>query len=88
MQDRRGEPRTPRVTARYNREYVYGGRGEENYPRNYNPYAGDRPDHIGDAQSYRRPYTTISGTRTFRGSPEPPRYDQEYPGYDRNFRRR
>jgi hypothetical protein len=87
--------RTPRVTARYNRDYVaydrdfdYGARGEDNYPRTFNPFAGDRPLDIGDERDYRRPYTTISGTRTFRGAPEPMRYGRDFNPYERDYRRR
>jgi hypothetical protein len=86
--DRRAEPRTLRVTARYNREYVYGGRGEDNYPRNHEMFTGERPEQIGDYRYYRRPYTTIAGTRTFRGAPEPMGYDRDFDTYDRDFRRR
>jgi hypothetical protein len=83
--ERRSEPRTPRVTARYNRDYVFGGRGEEGYPRNYNLFGGDRPDRIGDPRYMRQPYTTIAGTRTYRGSHEPMGYDRDYDGYDRDL---
>lgn len=85
--DRRAAPRSSRVTARYNADYVFGGRGEENYPRNYNMFTGDRPDRIGDERYYRRPYTTIGGTRTFRGAPHPIGYDSDYEDYDVDFRR-
>jgi hypothetical protein len=84
--DRRMEPRTPRVTARYNRDYVYGGRGEDNYPLNFDPYGGNSQGRIGGDDMYRRPYTTIAGTRTFRGSPDLFRSDRDQQGYDRNFR--
>jgi hypothetical protein len=80
--ERRGEPRGPRVTARYNIDYVFGGRGESAYPRNHNLFGGDPPGRIGDAREMRQPYTTIAGTRTFRGSPEPIRYDRAYDEYD------
>jgi hypothetical protein len=92
--DRRSEPRTPRVTARYNRDYVaydhdfsYGARGEGNYPRNFNMFTGDRPDRIGDPRYYRRPYTTIGGTRTFRGAREPMGYDRDFDVDDPELRR-
>jgi hypothetical protein len=92
--DRRMEPRTPRVTARYNRDYVaydhdfsYGARGEGNYPRNFNMFTGDRPDRIGDPRYYRRPYTTIGGTRTFRGAREPMGYDRDFDVDDPELRR-
>jgi lipoprotein-anchoring transpeptidase ErfK/SrfK len=81
-------PRAPRVTARYNRDYVFGGRGEEAYPRNHVPYGGERPDQIVDSSRYRYPYLSIGGTRTFRGSPEPVRYDEIYDRYyDVDYRR-
>jgi hypothetical protein len=83
--ERRTEPRTPRVTARYNRDYVFGGRGEDAYPRNHTTFGGDRPDRIGDERYMRQPYTTIGGTRTFRGSPEPIGYDRDFVEYDADF---
>jgi hypothetical protein len=83
---RSGGFRTPRVTQRYNLDYVLGARGADDYPRNYNPYTGDRPGDIGDPGFYRRPYTTIGGTRTSRGMPPPPGYGDEH-GYDRGLRR-
>ncbi len=78
---------TNRVTARYNAEYVWGDRGDR-YPRNYTPFAGDREQRIGDLRYYRQPYTTIGGTRTFRGSTMPIGYgdDYDYADYDRDFR--
>jgi hypothetical protein len=93
--DWRSDTRVPRVTARYNRDYVaydrdfsYGARGGDNYPRNHNMFTGARPQDIGDARYYRRPYTTIAGTRTFRGSQEPMGYGRDFDGYDRDFPRR
>jgi hypothetical protein len=80
--ERRAAPRGPRVTERYNRDYVFGGRSEDAYPRNYNPYGGDRPGQIVDERGYRPPYLSIGGTRTYRGIPEPIRYDQDYDRYD------
>jgi hypothetical protein len=75
-----------RVTQRYNREYT---RDRPSPPtRNFNPYGGDHPDRIGDERTYRRPYITTGGTRTFRGAPPPvPRdgfvgnYDEDYSDY-------
>lgn len=95
--DRRREPRTPRVTARYNRDYVaydrdfgYGARGQDNDPRNFDRLPGDYPLDIGDERGYRRPYVTIGGTHTYRGSPEATSYGYGYDrdGYDRDLRRR
>lgn len=83
----RNEPITQRITARYNRDYVFGGRGESypRYPRNYNPFGGDREERVGDWGRYRQPYMTTGGTRTWRGSFRPAGYDNEYLGYDRDF---
>ncbi|MQA91706.1 MAG: hypothetical protein GEU90_16040 [Gemmatimonas sp.] len=66
-------PGPSRVTARYNIEYVrnWGPR----YTRNSNSFAGAWEGQIGGAQSYRRPYLTQGGTRTYRGTPRPLRYD-------------
>lgn len=61
-----------RVTARYNRDYVTGYRDDR--PIEYNLYAGDH---------MRRPYTTLGGTRTMRGSSFPAGYD--YPDYGPNY---
>jgi hypothetical protein len=83
--ERRMESRTPRVTARYNRDYVYGARGRDNYPLNPHSF-GDGGGRIGGEDMYRRPYTTIAGTRTFRGSPELFRYDRDFDDRDREFR--
>ncbi|HET7274022.1 MAG TPA: hypothetical protein VFI91_02515 [Longimicrobiaceae bacterium] len=68
-----------RVTSRYNADYVYGGRGSIP-PPNYNMYTGDRPGRIGDERYYRKPYRTIGGTHTWRGSNEPIGYDYPYGG--------
>lgn len=83
-----------RVTARYNDDYVYGGRGAgRRAPENYHPYGGDREERIGDASYYHAPYTTIGGSRTWRGAPSPYRYDRDLdrddrrPRYDRGYRR-
>ena len=82
----RGYPPLPnRVTARYNRDYVDGRGGGE---RPYGFWGGDRPDRMGDETFYRRPYSTIGGTRTLRGAPGPrgfipgrfgPSYGGRYP---------
>lgn len=78
--DRRSHDRLHnRVTARYNADYVYGGRGSLP-PSNYNMYAGDRPERIGDERYYREPYRTIGGTDTLRGSREPIGYDYPFRG--------
>jgi hypothetical protein len=93
--DRRREPRTPRVTARYNRDYVaydrefeYGARGPDNIPRDRGGWSGDPRAYVEDERGYRRPYSTIGGTRTFRGSPEPMGYGRAADPYDRDLRRR
>jgi hypothetical protein len=75
-------PRPNRVTARYNRDYVYGNEGER-FPRNYNFYTGDRMDRMGDERWYRRPYMTTGGSWTLRGSAYPTGYD--YPDYGPNY---
>lgn len=72
-----------RVVQRYNRDYVYGGRG--GYPRNYNMFTGDRIDRIGDERAYHRPYITNGGTWTHRGSPYPTGFGPDYVGYDGDF---
>ena len=75
MTDERSAPRGQnRVTARYNLDYVYGARGPR-YDRNFRMYTGDRDDRMGDPRLYRRPYTTIGGTHTLRGSSSPTGYD-------------
>lgn len=81
-----GYPPLPnRVTARYNRDYVDGRRG---YDRFYGFRGGDRPDRIGDESFYRRPYSTIGGTRTLRGASSPCGFvpGPFAPRYDRRFR--
>jgi hypothetical protein len=72
-----------RVTERYNRDYTLSRRPPPT--RNYNPYGGDHPDRMVDAQGYRRPYTTIGGTRTFRGSPPPPPPSGAVDAYDDDY---
>ena len=85
--ERRVGQRSNRVTARYNPDYVVGERGPE-YPRNFHPYGGDREIPIGDVNMYGRPYTTVGGTRTYRGSVRPLGYDAGLDLYDQDFRRR
>ena len=71
-----GDPYPPppnRVTARYNRDYVQGYRHPDER-RPFGFYGGDRPDRMGDESMYRRPYMTIGGTRTLRGSRSPRGY--------------
>lgn len=81
--DERAGPRFEnRVTTRYNLDYVYGARGSGYDNRNYNMYTGERPARMGDERMYRRPYTTISGTRTLRGSVDPTGYDRPDYGPD------
>lgn len=61
-----------RVTARYNRDYVDPSyRDDERYPVNPYRYMGDRQERIGDIYEYVRPYNTIGGTHTWRGSTRP-----------------
>jgi hypothetical protein len=78
-------PLPNRVTARYNMDYVVGNRGDR-YPRNFNAFTGDREDRVGDLRYSRAPYTTIGGTRTYRGGSYPSGYDYGYDRYDRDFR--
>lgn len=82
----RGGASTPRVTQRYNREYVH----PEKYgrPRGYDPYGGDAPERIVDAGGYWRPYATVGGSRTMRGGGRPLGWEHEAGGggYDRGFR--
>ena len=85
--ERRTGQRSNRVTTRYNLDYVAGDRGPE-YPRNFNRYGGDREIPVGDIGLYQRPYTTIGGTQTYRGSVRPLGYDPGLDLYDRDFRRR
>jgi hypothetical protein len=90
-QNRRQEPRSNRVTARYNRDYVdhaYDGDvkpRQYGYPRNFNMFTGDRPDRVGDNRYYRQPYNTIGGTSTSRGASTPFGYDRDFDDYDREF---
>jgi hypothetical protein len=75
--ERRADPRARmanRVTMRYTADYVYGGRGER-YPINLDRYAGPGSRRINEPGAYHRPYMTEGGTRTWRGSMPPQRYD-------------
>jgi hypothetical protein len=63
-------PMLNRVTQRYNREYVDD---RLNAARAYG-YGGVHSDRTVDESFYRRPYSTIGGTRTMRGSNYPERY--------------
>ena len=64
-------PPPNRVSRRYNREYVDD---RLNAARGYGyDYGGDRLDRNVDESFYRRPYSTIGGTRTMRGSSDPQR---------------
>lgn len=65
--ERRMGARTPRVTASYNLDYVFGGRGER-YPRNYAPYGGEFGVPIYGADEYRSPYFTTGESHTWRGT--------------------
>ena len=67
-----------RVTSRYNRDYVSGPMPSR-YDRSYEMDTGDRPDRMGGEYLMRRPYWTVGGTRTMRGSSFPAGYD--YPDY-------
>jgi len=83
--ERRFDPQSRqlnRVTAPYNQDYVYGGRGERS-PRVFNAYPGDHPGRMQDPNAYRRPYMTGGGTRTWRGSMRPQSYD--YPDFGPNY---
>lgn len=85
--DERRDPRarTPRVTAGDNRDYVVGARGPT-YPRHDSPYGGDPRVRLVDEYGYRRPYTTIGGSRPRRGvvrGQAGSRYDRLYSDYDR-----
>lgn len=64
-------PLPNRVTARYNRDYVDGARS---YDAGYGFRGGDRFDRTVEESYYRRPYTTIGGTRTLRGVADPRRF--------------
>lgn len=79
----RGGPRldTPRVSARYNLDYVFP---REERPVNYNPYGGDPEVRVGDYTEFQRPYQTISGTRTFRGM-RPVGWERAYSRYGRDY---
>ncbi|HET7322381.1 MAG TPA: hypothetical protein VFI96_07810 [Longimicrobiaceae bacterium] len=74
--------RPNRVVARYNYDYTTP-EPHPRYGRNYNMYTGDRMDRMGDDRYYRRPYLTIGGTRTMRGSSRPIGYD--YPVYGPDY---
>jgi len=63
-------PLPNRVTRRYNREYVDD---RLNAARAYG-YGLRNPNRIVGEDAYRRPYQTIGGTRTSRGTPGPDRY--------------
>lgn len=69
LDDRRWWPRTPRVSARYNMDYVTDR--PEPLERNPNPYAGRPGVPVGGRDAYVRPYLTTGGTETFRGSDRP-----------------
>jgi len=69
--------RTPRVTAPYNLDYVFGGRGER-YPRTYAPYGGEADLQVYGVDEYRSPYFTTGGTHTWRGSAGPLGYDLDF----------
>ena len=64
-------PLPNRVTRRYNEEYLDDRRNRQ---RAYG-FGGDRMDRMVDEGYYRRPYSTIGGTRTLRGTRSPERFD-------------
>lgn len=55
---------TPRVTSRYNRDYVTGYDRDRAMRRNYARWGGVRNDEAG---AYEPPYETTGGSRTGRG---------------------
>lgn len=67
--NRRAAARTPRVTARYNLDYVEPV-PEPRFPHNPNPFTDSRGPIVGP-RAYAQPYQTIGGTRTGRGSDLP-----------------
>ncbi len=75
---------TPRVTARYNLDYVREQHPGER-PVNYHPYAGSPDVPVGDAYEYQRPYQTVSGSRTWRGGGRPVGWEGPRWGYDRPY---
>src|SRR5690606_29185719 len=78
--ERRRRPRTNRVTAPYNRDYL---RPESDPPRfNPNRFAGSRRVRVDDEGAYQFPYMTVGGTWTRRGMPRPLRYDYRDYGPD------
>jgi hypothetical protein len=74
-----------RVTARYNRDYVWDRRPSD-HPVNYAPYGGDRIGRIGDPREYHAPYQTTGGTRTWRGE-WPMGWERERARYGGDFPR-
>ena len=75
-----------RVTARYNMDYVREQHPGER-PINYVPYGGDRIGRVGDMREFQAPYTTVGGTRTWRGGGRPIDWDRRDPGYDFDYPR-
>lgn len=77
----RGVPRSPRVTQRYNREYVDDRYNE----RRAGGWSEARYDRIVGQDGYGAPYRTVGGTRTGRGMirpgrPGPGAYGPSYGG--------
>ncbi len=72
-----------RVTASYNRDYVYPRPDDRSV--NYTSYGGDVEGRIGDMRQYQRPYGTIGGTSTWRGGGRPVGWERGYAGYDRTY---
>lgn len=67
---RRGRARTPRVTARYNLDYVIPT-WEDEYDRDFVPYSRGPEGPIVEPDAYVRRYLTRGGTETYRGSDRP-----------------
>jgi hypothetical protein len=67
---RRSSGRVPRVTARYNLDYVVPGR-EDEYERNYAPYGESRRVPTVEPDAYVKRYLTRGGTETYRGADRP-----------------
>ena len=74
FQNRRSAGRTPRVTARYNRDYTEHN-PDYGYRRNFEDFTDDEGPIVG-ADAYVRPYATIGGTITGRGRNQPIGWEQ------------
>lgn len=78
---------TPRVTARYNLDYVREQHPGER-PVNYHAYGGGPEVPVGDMREYQRPYMTLGGTNTYRGGGRPVGWEGSHMRYDDPYRRR